>query len=70
MTAGTIVMRTTNASIATPIASAKPIDLMTGSSSSTKPANTDVMMSAAAVTTRAPWPMPLITACAGVSPCT
>ena len=65
-TAGTIVIRTMNASIATPIASAKPIDLMTGSSTRMKPANTDVMMNAAAVTTRAPWPMPLIVASRGV----
>ena len=41
MTAGTIVIRTTNASMATPMASAKPIDLMIGSSSRMKPAKTD-----------------------------
>ena len=56
--------------MATPTASAKPIDLMTGSSTRTKPAKTDIMMSAAAVTTRAPWPMPLMVACRAVSPCT
>ena len=63
-------MRTTNASMATPMARAKPIDLMIGSSTSMKPAKTEVMISAAAVTTRAPWPMPLMVASVGVAPCT
>jgi hypothetical protein len=45
-------MRTTKASASTPNASDSPIDLITGSASSRKAANTAVMMIAAAVTTR------------------
>ena len=46
MIAGTRESRTTNASTRTPNASAKPIDLMIGSSTSMKPANTEIMISA------------------------
>ena len=51
--AGTSVMRTRNASNATPIASANAMPLMTPVPSGTKAKKTKNMMSAAAVTTRA-----------------
>lgn len=70
ITAGTSVIRTTKASMTTPTARANPMDLMIGSSIRTKPPNTDVMMSAAAVTTRALWPMPLTMAACGSAPWT
>ena len=53
MTAGTRVIRTTNASTRTPTASARPIDLITASGLITKAPKTLNMISAAAVTTRA-----------------
>jgi D-glucuronyl C5-epimerase-like protein len=52
MTAGTSVIRTTNASASTPNASERPIDFTIGSSSRRKAPKTAVMMTAAAVTTR------------------
>src|SRR6185437_14489527 len=58
ITAGTIVIRTTKASKRMPTARAKPIDLMIGSSGTMNPAKTLIMISAAAVTTRAPWRKP------------
>ena len=54
----------------TPMARPKPIDLTVASGISAKPANTEVMMRAAATTTRAPWPTPDTTASRAVSPCT
>ena len=69
-TAGTSVIRTTNASISTPIARPKPIVLMIGSSTSMKPPKTAAMISAAAVTTRAPCPTPSTVAAVGSRPCT
>src|SRR5436309_3528337 len=59
MTAGTSVMRTRNASAGTPKARDTPIDFTIGSSSSTKPPKTPIMISAAAVTTRPLWPKPV-----------
>ena len=63
-------MRTTTASnrMATP--RPKPTDLMIASGPSMKPKNTLIMISAAAVTTRAPWPKPLTTASRAEAPCT
>ena len=52
-TAGTIAMRTTNASKNTAIASPKPIILIICSLEPMKPAKTAIMMTAAAITTRA-----------------
>lgn len=62
-------MRTTKASMATPTANANPSDLMIGSGASRKPAKTDIMISAAAVTTRDPCRMPATTASSGPAPC-
>jgi hypothetical protein len=70
ITAGTRNMRTTNASMNTPMASPNPIDLMTGSGLKAKPANTHVMITAAAVTTRAPCPTPETTASSAEPECT
>ena len=53
MTAGTSVMRTTNASIAMPTARPSAIGLSVASPSGTNAAKTANMMTAAAVTTRA-----------------
>src|SRR5690606_9405122 len=53
--AGISTMRTTKASKSTPAASAKPKDLTVTSGSRMNEANTEIMMTAAAVTTRAPW---------------
>ena len=47
-------MRTTNASRRTPIASAKPMGRIMAMSAKMKPANTEIMMIAAAVTTERP----------------
>src|SRR5680860_1128966 len=54
ITAGTRVIRTRNASMSTPTASAKPNCLMVGSSLKTKLANPETMMIAAAATTWLP----------------
>ena len=56
ITAGTMVMRTMNASASTPKASDRPIDLVIGLGARMNAANTAVMMIAAAVTTRPLWP--------------
>ena len=61
-TAGMIVMRTTKASKKTATANAKPMDLMNASAPRMKPPNTPIMMSAAEVTTGAPWVKPTMTA--------
>ncbi len=58
MTAGPSVMRTRNASAATPSASPNAIGLMTPSPAGTKNANTANMMIAAATTTLAEWTKP------------
>jgi len=58
MMAGPSVIRTRNASIATPTASPKAIGLMTPSPKGTKNANTEIMMRAAATTTLAEWAKP------------
>src|SRR5215218_9504977 len=64
-TAGTSVIRTRKASTSTPNASAKPIDLMTTSSLMMKPEKTAIMISPAAVTTRAlAWKPLTIASCA------
>ena len=52
-----------------PTANAKPIDLMIGSSGRMKPAKTLIMISAAAVTTRAEWRKPSRTASWALAPC-
>jgi len=57
-TAGTNVVRTTNPSTSTPTARANAIGLMTASSVATKLANTENMITAAAVTTRDTAPAP------------
>jgi hypothetical protein len=59
MIAGTVVMRTTNASPRTPKANAKPIGLMKDWCEKMNPPNTLIMMMAAAVTTRALWRKPM-----------
>ncbi len=76
MTAGVSVMRTRKASITMPTASPRAIGLSDASPSGTKAANTENMMSAAAVTTRAEEVKPDFTApsaieraSAGVAPC-
>ena len=69
ITAGTIVIRTTKASNRTPKASAKPMLLIVGSPPRMKLPNTEPMIRAAAVTTRAPCRKPPITDSVGVSPC-
>ncbi len=63
-------MRTTKASNSTATARAKPITLMNCSSMVMNAANTLIMMSAAAVTTRAPCLKPLDTAFWAVLPWT
>ena len=70
ITAGVSVIRTTNASTSTPIASAKPIEAMIVSGARMNPANTDAMMMPAAVTTRDPAVNPLTTARFASAPCT
>ena len=67
--AGMMVMRTMNASRSTARARAKPITLMNGSSMSMNAANTEIMINAAAVTTRAPCLKPLDVALPAVFPC-
>ena len=62
MTAGISSIRTTNASSSTPPASAKPMGRIMDSSEKMKPANTEIMMIAAAVTTERPARKPWTTA--------
>src|SRR5690625_534504 len=61
-TAGVRVMRTRKASMSTPRARPKPMGRIIASSANTNPPNTDTMMIAAAVTTRALWLKPVSTA--------
>ncbi len=68
--AGTRAIRTTKASTSTPTASAKPIGWTIGSWPKTNEPNTATMISAAAVTTRAPFFTPATTASRGAMPCT
>jgi len=58
ITAGPRVIRTTKASSATPIARPNAIGLMLPSPAGTKNANTENMISAAAMTTLAEWTKP------------
>ena len=69
ITAGTIVIRTTNASTRTPKAIAKPSGRTMFRCEKMKPENTLTMMIAAAVNTAAAWLKPERTACLAVSPC-
>ncbi len=69
ISAGISVIRIRNASIRMPIANASPIDLITGSSGRMKPENTETMISAAAVTTRAELAKPSRTASRAEAPC-
>ena len=62
MSAGTSVMRTRNASNAMPTASPRAMPLMVPPPSGTNAKKTKNMMSAAAVTTRAPFAKPTATA--------
>lgn len=62
------VIRTRKASMKMPSANASPIDLMIGSEDRTKPPKTEIMISAAAVTTRALWRKPSRTASTGAAP--
>ena len=62
-TAGTSVIRTPNASTNTPTARPRAIGLIVESPSGTKAANTAIMITAAAVTTRALEVNPVVTAC-------
>lgn len=66
--AGMIIMRTTKASKTMAAARAKPMVLMKGMSCRAKAAKTLVMISAAAVTTRAPCLNPLAVALPAVLP--
>ncbi len=68
--AGPTSIRTRNASMSTPVASAKPIDFTTVSDENTKPAKTLAMMIAAATTTRELCRNPSTTASSGSAPCT
>ena len=61
ISAGTSAMRMKKASKSTPAPRAKPKTLMNGSGWAIKEANTAIMISAAAVTTRAPMPKPRTT---------
>ncbi len=61
--AGTRVIRTRNASKAMPTARPRAIGLMVPEPSGTKAKKTKNMMSAAAVTTRAPFAKPFATDC-------
>ena len=70
ITAGTSVMRTQKASIATPTARAKAICLMELMPSGTKNANTENMITAAATTTGPDAAMPSRIASTGFLPCT
>ena len=65
-----ITMRTMKASKNTAAASAKPIDLMNEFGSAMKAPNTEIMMTAAALTTRAPWLKPMVTASFALAPWT
>ncbi len=62
MAAGMISILTTNASSSTPNASPNPMGLIVASCEKTKPANTEIMMIAAAVTTARPARRPCCTA--------
>ena len=62
MTAGMRIMRTRNASRKTAVASDTPIVLMSALSCEANAANTEIMMSAAATTTRPEWRKPSMTA--------
>ena len=70
ISAGISAIRITNASRKTAIARAKPIDLMIGSSIRMNAPNTEIMMTAAAATTRALLRNPSTTASRVVAPCT
>ena len=70
ITDGISTIRTTNASKKTAAANAKPMDLMNESGSAMNAANTEIMMTAAEVTTRAPYLKPLTTASLAAAPCT
>ena len=70
MAAGIIVMRTTRASNRMPMASANAIGPICAEPLNTKLENTEIMISAAARTTRAPWANPRRTAGVGSAPCT
>jgi hypothetical protein len=65
-----MAMRTMNASKKTAIARPKPIILTIDSDEPMKPAKTAIMMTAAAVTTRAPCRKPVTTAWPAFSPWT
>ncbi|BDH59611.1 hypothetical protein MTP03_45500 [Tsukamurella sp. PLM1] len=67
---GITTMRTTNASNSTAAARPKPISLMNTCSLSMNEANTEIMMIAAAVTTRAPYCTPVTTDCVASPVCT
>ena len=62
ISAGMMVMRTRKASSSTPIARPKPMGRIIAMWEKMKPANTEVMMIAAAVTTARPPTMPRTTA--------
>ena len=68
ISAGMRVIRTRKASMRMPAAKARPIDLMIGSCGRMNPENTEIMMSPAAVTTRALCRKPSRTASRGVAP--
>ncbi len=70
ITDGMITMRTMKASKSTAAASANPIDLMNELGSSMNAPNTEIMISAAAATTRAPWLKPIVMAPLADAPCT
>lgn len=65
-----MAIRTTKASSSTAVASPNPIILIMDSLSPMNPANTAIMISAAATTTRALCRNPDVTAWSGVSPWT